>query len=95
MEHRRSLLHEVTLHDLLMLSPQSGRLDKAIIVRLSVVEEENVKLVGGLETNLILILDALDGYVIFCLSDISFQVVIVQTLACQSELCETAARDLL
>ena len=92
--HVRSCLNKFASDLLLVLDP--GRLghNVAIIVALLFVEEENVELVRGLQAIFRFYVDTLDADFVLRLRDICFQVVVLETLASQSELSESVRRDL-
>ena len=95
LEHFRSVRHKIANVLLLVLNPGCLGRNVAIIVgRKICVEEENVELVGGLQAVFRGYIDALDVNFVLRLSDICFQVVVLETLTSQSELCESICRDL-
>ena len=77
-----------------MLNPQCRRFDVAIIVGALVVKVNNVKARGGLQADSGLSVDTLNGYFILSLRDVSFQIVIVEAFASQTELSEAHSRNL-
>ena len=82
---------------MLLLVIDPGRLGHnvaIIVVLITRVEEENVELVRGLEAVFGGYIDSLDANFVLRLSDICFQVVVLETLTCQSELSESVRRDL-
>lgn len=91
----RPLRHKIANVLLLVIDP--GRLGHnvaIIVVLITRVEEENVELVRGLEAVFGGYIDSLDANFVLRLSDICFQVVVLETLTCQSELSESVRRDL-
>ena len=91
----RPLRHKLAKVLLLVIDP--GRLGHnvaIIVVLITRVEEENVELVRGLEAVFGGYIDSLDANFVLRLSDICFQVVVLETLTCQSELSESVRRDL-
>ena len=93
--HVRPLRHKIANVLLLVINPVRLGMNVAIIVVLIIrVEEENVELVRGLEAVFRGYIDTPDAYFVLRLSDICFQVVVLETLTGQSELSESVRRDL-
>jgi hypothetical protein len=87
--------NEVTHHGMAVVKPELTRLDVTVVVFFG-VKHENVE---SFVRVLLLVLRfqslSLEFDLVTNLSDISLQIVIVQTLASQAELCEATDRDLI